>query len=81
MVRGDIGGGEEAAPGADLSGPPMLVRAVRHGDNISSLKFQLSRLLRGEIVEGLDQILRKDGDKENPLIKTSHLTECDVGAT
>jgi hypothetical protein len=59
MIRGNVSGRKEAAAGANFSSPPMLIRAVRHSDDVTSLKFQFTWFLWGEIVKCLHQELSK----------------------
>lgn len=49
-VWGHVDGGKESFAGADLAGPPVLFRSVRHGDHVASSEVQLATLLRREII-------------------------------
>ena len=59
MIRGNVSGREEASAGANLTSPPVLIRTVRHSNNVASFKFQLTWFLWGEIVKRLYQELFK----------------------
>ena len=57
MVGGDVGGGEEAPPVAELPGPPVLVALVGDGDDVAAPELELAVLLRHEVVQRLHQEL------------------------
>lgn len=49
-VGRDVNGREESFARANLAGPPVLLGAVRHRDDVASSEVQLAALLRSEIV-------------------------------
>lgn len=53
-VGGDVRRGEQTPAMADLTVPPVLVRAVRHRYHIAPFELQFALFLRREIVQGLD---------------------------
>lgn len=57
VIGSDVSGREETSTSANLSSPPVLVRAICHSNDIASLEFQFSGLLRREVVQSLHQEL------------------------
>lgn len=63
---------EESFPVADFAVPPVLVRAVRHRDDVPSPEVQLAGLLGHKVVQRLHQHLFRHHVAQFDLLRAGH---------